>query len=184
MKYKVLKEFISNKSFKHYKVGDIYEISIAGKNTEALIENGFIEEIKEKVKLSGQYVEGGGHFYLLELDVLGPHPNKVQSLSGSLLRNAAASIGLSFETEDECRDFIKKMKAYQVIRRDAKGFEPDWEDKGQRKLIGGLRGQKLTWYCIYDWKDLGQIYFETEEDIEKSLKVHRQEWLTLLGGEE
>lgn len=182
MKYEVLKEFISNKSCRHLRKGEIYEASTTGKNVEALIKGGFIKELKE-VELSGQHVGEQGDHYSINITGVGVFPHKLSPMTTTELVKQAASVGLSFKDEEEARIFIKKMKAYQVIRKDAKGFEPDWENENQHKYVGGFGCRGLDYQNMFSWRDLGQIYFKTEEDIRNSQKLHREEWLTLLGDE-
>lgn len=182
MKYEVLKEFISNKSCRHLRKGEIYEVSTTGKNVKALIKGGFIKMIEE-VELSGQHVGKEGPNYSINITGIGVFPYKLLPMTTTELVKQAASVGLSFKDEEEARTFIKKMKAYQVIRKDAKGFEPDWENENQEKYIGGFGSRGLDYEGIYSWRDLGQIYFETVEDVKNSQKIHREEWLTLLGDE-
>lgn len=82
--------------------------------------------------------------------------------------------GNYFETKPEVERVIAKLKAYQTIKDDAKGYRWGAGDK--------------NYYISYDaddylgvdnspWsKDFGQVYFASREDAERSLKIHRKEW--------
>lgn len=58
MKYKVLKEFVSKNGYKFYKKGDEYETTTYGKFSQKLLENDFIEKIKDEVDFGRWEKEG------------------------------------------------------------------------------------------------------------------------------
>ena len=94
-------------------------------------------------------------------------------------------IGNCFQTEEEARRVVKYLKALAVVRGDATS-----------KFTKG----KNNFYVVYDAaynclvvKDksyyiengiFGLPYFATEEDAERSIEQHRNEWLTIFGVEE
>lgn len=89
------------------------------------------------------------------------------------------AIGNYFETEPEAERVIAKLKAYQTVKDDAKGY---------RWTVGDRNCDSKNYYISYDtvgylnvnnspWsKDLGQVYFASKEDAEYSLRVHIKEW--------
>ncbi len=94
--------------------------------------------------------------------------------------------GSLYLTEEEARRDIDREKAKEILRRDAKGFEPDWK-----------RADQIKWFAEYNhvdddletfWDDMeqhiGTVYFATEEDLKESFKKHPKEWLTVLEVEE
>lgn len=145
----------------------------------------WFEEIPEepKVELSGQYVpKKSGDIYSIAIRKKLIDPQKISSV----FAYSCAEIGLSFQNESEAREAIDKMKAYQVLRRDAKGFEPDWKSSGQERWAGWYDQNIQEFYstaCYYGQR-IGDIYFARKEDVEESFRTHRQEWLTVLGVEE
>lgn len=95
-------------------------------------------------------------------------------------------LGNYFQTEKEAETVANYLKALATVRDDAKGFEPNWNDKNQAK-----------WHMTYDNVDdeLRAVYtfntietgifglpcFATREDAEASIKKHRKEWETIFG---
>lgn len=94
--------------------------------------------------------------------------------------------GNYFQTKEEAQACADYLKALTVVRDDAKGFVPDWEDRKQGK-----------WFVIYDHEQ-GKLcqyqgsceevngvfclpYFETEGDARASIDKHKAEWLTIFG---
>ena len=117
--------------------------------------------------------------------------------------SSAGSIGRSTEQADAIDDyryntgnyfFTKKEaeqhKAYllalQTIKDDAEGFAPDWEDENQEKYHGYYNHEanelNIGWSLSFQYQ--GVIYFETEKKLQHSQKVHKAEWLTVLGVEQ
>lgn len=182
MTYKVVKEFINKQGVK-VPVGYNLEWKELGKFGKGLLNAGFIEEVKEKY-ISGQYVpKAGERFWSISYSrIFGVEPDVVD---GSYAEGMA-EVGLSFETEKECDKFIAKLKAYQIIRKDAKGFEPDWGNTYQVKYscwYDSVNKHLETSTCA-SYRELGQIYFRTHEDLMESFNNHRKEWLILLNAEE
>lgn len=181
MKYRVLKEMVGQS-------GTLYRPSaVIVKNRElnedeaafygSLVRYGFIEEIKDEPwkPKPGQRV----HCVL--------EHGKVDSFvwfnEESYLQMLA--IGNCFQTEDQAEKAVEWLKAFKVLRDDAKGFKPNWEDDHQYKYA--------VWYN-HTTKELGLderidgqeaiIYFATAADAKESIKKHEKEWLTFLNIEE
>lgn len=184
-KFSVIKEFV-NKKGSLYKEGDTFDAA-SGKYINGLVRHGFIKEIpeKNKVELSGQYIDPlGGPTYGVSASATS---TELQSglLSASVAK-LAATIGMSFRTKQEAQSWIEYQKAYQILRQDAKGFKPNWNNLDQPKwyaLYDRYEG-RLKIDCVCGIQDEGKIYFESEADICKSLHFHCQEWLTVFGVEE
>lgn len=196
-KYKLLKELPL------YKAGELFHISPNGnlvhtdrgelvyqknllKAHPEILEEWF-EKIVErpKVELSGQYIpEYRGKYYAIcagRASIVTEYYNY-----DPMVTEKAAALGLSFETKKECQKFIDRLEAYQILRRDAKGFEPDWKNYAQKKWSGwydydlNMLSSGDTLSC----QSIGDICFATEEDVRESFENHRKEWLTVLGVEE
>ena len=90
------------------------------------------------------------------------------------------SLGLLFETREEAEKYLEYLKAKAIIKQDAKGFKPDWNDD-ETKYSGywGYFYEKFnsTSTCLV--KDT-TIYFKSEEDIKESFEKHPNEWKTYL----
>ena len=94
-------------------------------------------------------------------------------------------IGNCFQTEEEAERVAEYLKALAVVRGDA-----------TKKFVKGER----NWYVFYnvtaDYLDFGYDYsdirngvfglplFATEEDAQRSIELHKKEWLTIFGVKE
>ena len=45
-------------------------------------------------------------------------------------------IGNYFETREEAEKYLEYLKAKAIIKQDAKGFKPDWENPSQKRFFG------------------------------------------------
>ncbi len=97
----------------------------------------------------------------------------------------ARRVGALFTSEEEAWNYYHKCFAEATLRRDANGFEPDWEDGNQSKYY--------VWYDHCDHElyidssyiaQESKIYFETNDEAADSIKKHEKEWLTYFGIEE
>ena len=90
-------------------------------------------------------------------------------------------MGNYFETYEETERHIDYLLAKEVIKEDAKGFEPDWNSLEQIHFYGFWDFQsKKPFYSSTFTRKEPTIYFETVEDIEESFKKHSKEWITYL----
>lgn len=91
------------------------------------------------------------------------------------------AIGNIFETKEEAEKYLAYLKAKTIIKKDAKGFKPNWQDTDEDKWCGVWDiihkevSTHITWYGQED-----TIYFKSKEDVEESLKQHSEEWKTYL----
>ena len=76
---------------------------------------------------------------------------------------------------------MEYLKAKEIIKRDAKGFTPNWDNHKQWKYYGNwdCSGDKILIYSNYYIKH-NNIFFEREKDVEDSFKKHPEEWKTYL----
>ena len=89
------------------------------------------------------------------------------------------SVDNYFETKEEAEKYLAYLKAKAIIKKDTKGFKPNWEDFEQDKFY-------TSWDFYHDRPVYGQtrkvkeptIYFKTIKDLEESLKNHPEEWKT------
>lgn len=91
------------------------------------------------------------------------------------------SLELLFRTEEEAEKYLKYLKAKEIIKQDAKGFKPDWDDDEEAKYSGywDYFYEKFNLISTYLVKD-STIYFKSEEDIKESFKKHPKEWKAYL----
>ena len=94
-------------------------------------------------------------------------------------------LGNCFQTKEEAERTVEYLKALAVVRGDA-----------TKKFTKGER----NWYVFYnvtadyldfeyDYSDIrngifGLPYFATEEDAQRSIKLHKKQWLTIFGIED
>lgn len=91
------------------------------------------------------------------------------------------SLGLLFENREEAEKYLEYLKAKVVIKQDAKGFKPDWNNKDEYKYWGywNFSENGFDYRCDYDGKPTG-IVFRSIKDIKESFKKHPEEWKTYL----
>ena len=96
------------------------------------------------------------------------------------------STGNYFFTKKEAEQHKAYLLALQTIKDDAEGFVPDWEDENQRKWYGYCNrgGKELLISAICSSQHQGATYFKTHDKLQHSQKVHKAEWLTVLGVEQ
>lgn len=91
------------------------------------------------------------------------------------------SVDNYFETKEEAEKYLEYLKAKAIIKRDAKGFKPNWNNNDEEKYLGfwDLEEDKLDWLPRIIFIE-ATIYFKSREDIEESFKKHPDEWKTYL----
>ena len=98
------------------------------------------------------------------------------------------SIDMLFESRSQAEKYLEYLKAKAIIRQDAKGFKPDWNDDGEIKYFGYLHFGKIEFGIVAKKNKFGRelmnktttIYFQSEEDIKDSFEKHYKEWNTYL----
>lgn len=94
-------------------------------------------------------------------------------------------IGNCFKTEEEAEKAVEYLKALAVVRGDA-----------TKEFVKGERNWFVFYNVTADYLDFGYDYsdirngvfglplFATEEDAQRSIKQHKNEWLTIFGVKE
>ena len=107
--------------------------------------------------------------------------------NGSAVDNGRFEIGNCFLTEDEAKRVVEYLKALAVVRGDSttkftKG-ENNWSVS--YNAAHNCLDVNVISYSIYNGI-FGLPYFATAEDAQRSIELHRNEWLTIFGieGEE
>ncbi len=91
--------------------------------------------------------------------------------------------GNYFFTKEEAEQHKAYLLALQIIKDDAEGFAPDWRsDKYHGYYDHETNELNIEWSLSFQYQSV--IYFETEEKLQHSQKVHEAEWLTVLGVEQ
>ena len=91
------------------------------------------------------------------------------------------SLGLLFETEEKAEEYLEYLKAKEVIKQDAKGFKPNWNNKDEAKYYGrwNYYHNKPNYDHNYQLKKT-TISFRSEKDLRESFAKHPEEWKTYL----
>lgn len=95
--------------------------------------------------------------------------------------NSRYDTGNYFKTQEGAQAYADFLKAQEIIRRDAKGFKPDWDDINQIKWCG--RWRHSTEVLIAEsirQEQSSTIYFKSKEDISESFEKYQDEWKTYL----
>lgn len=140
----------------------------------------WFEEIKESTRWKP---ENGKTYYRVGSD--GRIYDDVWDDSLNITDSERLDIGNCFKTEEEAERVAEYLKALAVVRGDA-----------TTEFIKG----KYNWYVYYDTDSnslessisssmldngiFGLPYFAAQEDARRSIKLHRNEWLTIFGIED
>lgn len=94
-------------------------------------------------------------------------------------------IGNCFQTKEEAERVVEYLKALAVVRGDA--TTKFVEDESNYYVYYNVESNSLcigcSWSCIKNGV-FGLPYFATQEDAQRSIKEHKNEWLTIFGVEE
>lgn len=91
--------------------------------------------------------------------------------------------GNYFKTKKEAEQHKAYLLALQTIKDDAEGWIPDWRsDKYHGYYNHEANELNIGWSLAFQYQ--GVIYFETEKKLRHSQKVHKAEWLIVLGVEQ
>lgn len=90
-------------------------------------------------------------------------------------------IGNYFETTKETQECVAYLRARAIIKKDAKGFKPNWKNPSQKRFFGyfNLIDETLCYFNSGENME-SKIFFKTEEDIKESFKKHPKEWMEYL----
>lgn len=94
-------------------------------------------------------------------------------------------IGNCFETKEEAEQVVEYLKALAVVRGDATSEFVKYNDNWfvgydpEHKSIDAFCNPYTARNGIF-----GLPYFATEEDAQRSIKLHKNEWLTIFGAKE
>lgn len=92
------------------------------------------------------------------------------------------AIGNYFETIEEAEKYLEYLKAKEVIKKDTKGFKPDWNNEDENRYRGCWDFKKGTTSWMYEYGTFKEplIFFKSVEDISESFEKHPEEWKTYL----
>lgn len=92
------------------------------------------------------------------------------------------AIGNYFETTEEAEKYLEYLKAKEVIKKDTKGFKPDWNNEDENRYRGCWDFKKGTTSWMYEYGTFKEplIFFKSVEDIKESFEKHPEEWKVYL----
>lgn len=92
------------------------------------------------------------------------------------------AIGNCFETREEAEKYLAYLKAKAIIKQDAKGFKPDWNNEDENRYRGCWDLKKDTTIWMYESGAFKEplIFFKSVKDIKESFEKHPNEWRTYL----
>lgn len=92
------------------------------------------------------------------------------------------AIGNYFETIEEAEKYLEYLKAKEVIKKDTKGFKPDWNNEDENRYRGCWDFKKSTTSWMYEYGTFKEplIFFKSVEDIKESFEKHPEEWKVYL----
>ncbi|MFC2754774.1 MAG: hypothetical protein ACFN24_02695 [Candidatus Nanogingivalis sp.] len=104
---------------------------------------------------------------------------RVANLPGVRVR--LKSTGNYFKTQEEAEKYLEYLKAKEVIKQDAKGFKPDWNNGDEAKFFGYWDFILEEPGCGLDYRaKTPNVYFQSSKDIKESFEKHHEEWKTYL----
>ena len=190
-----MKRYKLKRDLPTFKAGDVFYISDTGNllresdNVPAYswstidkfpnILTDWFEEVNESTRwkperLQNYYYVGGDSFIYSD-----------NWANGSAVDNGRFEIGNCFKTEEEAKRAAEYLKALAVVRGD-----------GTSKFIKGIDNWSVHYYAPHNCLDVsdnsycirngifGLPYFATREDAQRSIDLHKNEWLTIFGIEE
>ena len=91
-------------------------------------------------------------------------------------------LGLLFKTVEKTKKYLEYLKAKAIIKKDAKGFKPDWNNEDENRYRGCWDLKKDTTIWMYESGAFKEplIFFKSVKDIKESFEKHPNEWSTYL----
>ena len=116
------------------------------------------------------------HWYITGTGSICKESRHILAMDTSI-EDARKEIGNYFQTKEEAEKHLEWMKARAIIIQDTKGFKPDRDDERQLKCSVVYDHVDQSFYFLSMFRrNAGNIYFETKEDAENSIKTHEKEW--------
>lgn len=166
-----------DRNFLHAKSSDIvYSFKEIDKFPNILTD--WFEEIKEPTRWKPEL---GQRYYFLDSNGFAHH---IIWADDSIDRSRF-EIGNCFQTREEAERTVEYLKALAVVRGDATS-----------KFTKGCKNWRVYYDSVYrylaiesNFSDInngvfGLPYFATSEDAQRSIELHRNEWLTIFGVKE
>lgn len=191
-----MKVYRLKKNLKHVHAGTLFRLDYCGDLTShgdvsmripfsvfdtfpGLFEE-YFEEIPETPKTVYD-LEDGDKCFLIEATGWNVFPDEIE---WSDCYEPDREIGDIFLTQEDANKEIERRKAREILRRDTKGFKPDWK-KEECVFFVAFDGSRRKFITDWDHTNVSDhIYFRTITDTEESIKNHEKEWKIYLGVKE
>ena len=178
-KYRLLKDLPFAKAGEIFK--EMYDdgaIVLAPENWDQYRQEIYIDEIEN---LDEWFEEVGEPEWVYYINEFGGDVNSVRVADIPGVRANLKSTGNYFVTKEEAEKYLAYLKAKAIIKQDAKGFKPDWNNGDEAKFFG-------YWDFILEEPGHGldyiaktpNVYFQSSKDIKESFEKHPDEWKTYL----
>lgn len=112
------------------------------------------------------------------LDSMG-HIKSTEAEGYELSYKLRKMIGNCFKSPLGAEAYANYILAREVIKEDAKGFKPNWQDYDQPKFYLSYDDGYYNYETSFAEKT-STIYFGTKDDMSESLDKHLEEWKTYL----
>ena len=181
-RYKLLKDLPFAKAGEFFSLGtgkrnEISELTIVGENhTATVIWKRDIEDFDEWF----EEVEELKTFFLINNVLSEVVEHNIKYYKDWQIENLK-SVGNYFETREEAEKYLEYLKAKAIIKQDAKGFKPDWQNADEERYCGKWDfDDEIPHISILNIFKAPQIYFKSKKDIQESFKKHPEEWKAYL----
>ena len=194
-----MKRYKLKKDLPTFKAGDIFYLSDAGN----LFDRNFLHAKSSNIVYSFKEIEKFPNIlkdwfeeikeqtrWKPEMHQVYRYINTDSSVSGSIwtddyFDDGRFEIGNCFQTEEEAKQVVEYLEALAIVRGDATS-----------KFTKGCKNWRVYYDSVYNYLAIesnfsdinngifGLPYFATEKDAQRSIELHRSEWLTIFGIEE
>lgn len=178
-KYRLLKDLPT------IEAGRIFEETKGSLGGTLLYATGFCSDFtidKDGIENFDEWFEGVGEpEWVYYINAFGGVVDNVRVADLPGVRASLKSTGNYFKTKEEAEKYLEYLKAKEVIKKDTKGFKPDWNNGDETKFFG-------YWDFILEEPGRGldyraktpNIYFRSPKDIKESFAKHPEEWKVYL----
>lgn len=144
-----------------------------------------VKKLKKKTEDKPWRAEKGETYYLVKESanysdgILGVFRD---TEDGTTYDTERYELGNYFKTAEEAGKAAQHFSYYLILKRDTKGFEPDWSDIDEEKCHIHYDARNGTLTVNYQYSSAcGDIYFRTRKDALASIEKHGDIWKRYLG---
>ena len=148
-------------------------------NTDNLTTTLWVEDIEN---FDEWFEEVGEPEWVYYINAFGGVVDNVRVAGLPGVRASLKSAGNYFKTQEEAEKYLEFLKAKAIIKKDAKGFKPDWNNEDENRYRGCWDLKKDTTIWMYESGAFKEplIFFKSVKDVKESFEKHPNEWRTYL----